>query len=248
MVEALPLTARKVIARRAAMELEVGQIVNLGIGMPEGVADVAAEEGLLSEVTLTAEPGVIGGQPASGLDFGAAINIQALVHQNQQFDFYDGGGLDLAVLGVAQADASGHVNVSRFGKTLAGAGGFINISQNAKKVVFTGTFTAGGLEVEILEGRLAISTEGKARKFLEEVEEITFSGSRAGRFGQPVLYVTERCVFRLENGRLHLIEIAPGVDIERDILGQMDFEPIIDDPVEMDARIFRTGKMDLRKR
>ena len=248
MVEPLPMTVRKVIARRAAMELEIGQIVNLGIGMPEGVADVAAEEGLLSAVTLTAEPGIIGGQPASGLDFGAAINIQALVGQNQQFDFYDGGGLDLAVLGMAQVDASGHVNVSRFGKTLAGAGGFINISQNAKKVVFTGTFTAGGLQVEIADGRLAITTEGKARKFLNEVEEITFSGIRASRLTQPVLYVTERCVFRLEDGSLRLTEVAPGIDIDRDILGQMDFEPIVDEPVEMDARIFRPGKMDLRKR
>ncbi len=241
----LPLDARKVIARRCAFELPPGGVVNLGIGMPEGVAAVAAEERVLKYLTLTAEPGVIGGLPQGGLDFGAALNPAALLHQNQQFDFYDGGGLDIACLGLAQADTQGNVNVSRFGQRLAGAGGFINISQNAKRLVFAGTFTADGLDVGIADARVQIRREGKSRKFVAAVEQVTFSGNFAAERGQPVLYVTERCVLRRTKAGMELVEVAPGIDIDRDIVGQMDFAPIIEDPQPMDPRIFRDAVMGL---
>ena len=239
------LDERKLIARRCAFELPLGGVINLGIGVPEVVAAVAAEERVLDHLTLTAEPGVIGGMPQGGLDFGAAVNTQALLHQNQQFDFYDGGGLDLACLGMAEVDRFGNVNVSRFGNRLAGAGGFINISQNARRLVFAGTFTTGGFEVAIEDGRVRIVTEGRQRKFVEAVEQITFNGALAAHKGQSVLYVTERCVFDLVPEGLRLIEVAPGIDVERDIVRHMAFRPLIDAPKAMDPRIARPKPMQL---
>jgi propionate CoA-transferase len=223
---------RKVIARRAALELRKGELVNLGIGMPEGVAKVAAEEGVIDLITLSTEPGVIGGIPAGGLDFGAAVNTQAVLDQPAQFDFYDGGGLQLAVLGMAQLDAEGNVNVSRFGARLAGAGGFINISQAARRLVFAGQFGGEGM-----------------RKFVQAVEHRTFSAARAQAKGQSVLYVTERCVLRLTPEGLVLAELAPGLDLERDVLARMDFRPLLPQhPLPMDAALFAPDRMGLRER
>ena len=231
-VAPMPMNSRKIIARRAALELRPNAIVNLGIGMPEGVAAVAAEEHVIDLITLTAEPGVVGGIPAGGLNFGAAVNTQAIIDQPYQFDFYDGGGLDMAFLGLAQADAEGNVNVSKFGPRLAGAGGFINISQNAKRLVFVGSFSTGGRP-----------------KFVPKVEQRTFSGREAWRRGQPVLYVTERAVFGLHERGLELLEIAPDLDLERDVLAGMAFEPIIEHlPEKMDASLFAAGPMGLRAR
>ncbi len=247
-VNAPPLDIRKIIARRCAFELPINGLVNLGIGMPEGVAAVAQEENLLDHITLTAEPGVIGGLPAGGLDFGAAANTDAIIDQNQQFDLYDGGGLDMACLGLAECDARGNVNVSRFGKRLAGSGGFINISQNARKLIFAGTFTAGGLDIEIIKSGIKVKQEGRAQKFKQKVQQITFSGDFARETEQPVLFVTERCVFEISPEGMKLIEIAPGVDLEKDILAQMEFEPVIEKPKLMDACIFRDEPMEMRQR
>jgi propionate CoA-transferase len=246
-MDVMPMSVRKVIARRAAMELRPNAVVNLGIGMPEGVASVASEEKMSDLLTLTAEPGVIGGVPAGGLNFGAAVNPQAIIDQAYQFDFYDGGGLDVAFLGLAQADRAGNLNVSRFGPRMAGAGGFINISQNAKKLVFVGTFCAGDLDIVLDGGQLHIRKDGEHVKFVDEVDQRTFSGPLAAREGKEVLYVTERCVLRLTSEGLELTEIAPGVDLQRDILDRMAFRPIVREPRVMDARIFQPGTMGLRE-
>jgi propionate CoA-transferase len=244
----LPLDERLVIARRAAMELTPGSIVNLGIGVPDGVAIVASQEGAADLLTLTTELGAIGGVPAGGENFGMSFNAQAFVEQHAQFDWYDGGGLDQAFLGAAEVDQHGNVNVSKFKGRCVGCGGFINITQNAKKVVYCGTFTAGGLKVLVADGRLVIQQEGRGKKYVKAVEQVTFSGAYATQTLQPVLYITERAVFELRDGVLTLTEIAPGVDLERDILAQMEFLPrIADDLKPMPAEIFHAKWGGLRQ-
>lgn len=236
----LSLDARKVVARRAAQELFPGAIINVGVGMPDGVASVAAEAGDLQDYTFTIEQGLVGGQPAGGVIFGVSHNPEARIHQSHQFDFYDGGGLDVAFLGFAQADATANVNVSKIGSFIPGCGGFINISQNARRVVFCGTFTTKGLEQEVADGRLTILREGTVRKFVRQVQQITFSGANALEQAQPVLFVTERAVFEFGPVGFVLREIAPGIDLERDVLAQMDFRPQISPNLElMSADLFR---------
>jgi propionate CoA-transferase len=231
----LPLSERKIISRRALVEIERNSIVNLGIGMPEGISMIANEEEKLDIMKITVEAGAIGGVPAGGLSFGASYNPEAIIDQSYQFDFYDGGGLDIAFLGMAEVDCHGNVNVSKFGDRLAGCGGFINISQNTKKVVFCGTFTSNGLKIEIKNDKLNILNEGKCKKFVLDVEQITFSGQYALENNQIVLFVIERAVFKLEKKGIALIEIAPGIDIKKDILSK--------DLNLMPKYIFNKGKM-----
>lgn len=245
----LPLGPKKVIGRRGAMELERDAVVNLGVGTPEYVAAVAAEEGIGDQMTLTVESGPIGGIPQGGPQFGSARNAEAILDQPYQFDFYDGGGLDQTYLGLAECDEKGNINVSRFGPRIAGCGGFINISENTHKAYFCGTFTAGGLKVRVADGKIHIDQEGRQKKFLKQVGQVTFNGDMALTRGQQVRYLTERCVLELRADGMHLTEIAPGVDLQTQILDQMEFTPVIDRvdgqiPL-MDPRIFAEGPMGL---
>lgn len=246
-LQPMALDERKVIARRASLELTAGAITNLGIGIPAGIPSIAAEEGVSELLRLSIESGVNGGIPAQLGDFGLGYNAESIIEQSSQFDFYDGGGLDASFLGLAQTDNQGNVNVSKFNGRPVGCGGFVNITRSTRKLVFCGTFTAGGLEIEVGDGKLRILKEGKSRKFIEKVEQITFNGIDAAQRRQSVLFVTERAVFNLTPDGLELIEIAPGVDLESDVLQHMAFKPIIRNVRLMDAGMFEASWGGLAK-
>jgi propionate CoA-transferase len=240
------LDERTIIARRAAMELEPDSVINLGVGVPETIPAVAAAGGIAEEITQTVESGPLGGSASGGIDFGTAVNHEALVSSPQQFDFYDGGGLDVGFLGMAQVDPAGNVNVSAFESQVPGCGGFPNITQKAAQVVYCGTLTTGGLDVHAGDGELVVEQEGSQPKFLDSVQQVTFSGEYANEIGQPVVYVTERAVFELREAGLTLTEVAPGVDLETDVIDRMAFDPpVADGLTEMDPRLFREAAFDL---
>lgn len=247
-VKKIPLDAKKVIARRAAMQLDKSMLIlNYGIGIPEKVADVIKEEGLEDNFIATVEPGIYGGTAQGGLNFGSSLLPQATIDHPYQFDFYDGGGIDITFLGMAQCDPYGSLNVSKFGPKIAGCGGFIDISQNAKECVFCGTFTAGGLKTEIVDGELKILQEGRVKKFIKELEHITLNGKFESKKNKKITIVTERAVFGIKPEGLTLMEIAPGVDLEKDILDQMEFMPIITESLKiMDERIFKDEPINLK--
>lgn len=241
-----PFDLRKVVARRCAFEISSGQLINLGLGIPDLVGKILAEEGCANEITLSIESGVLGGVSLGGTLLGGSINPEAIYKMPDIFDIYDGGGIDGGFLGAAEIDFDGNVNVSKFAGRVVGPGGFINISQNAKKVCFACTFTAGKMEYEITDGKLNIIKDGDKTKFKNNIEQVTFSGEYASETGQTVLYITERAVFELTDKGLMLTEIAPGIDLEKHILDKMEFRPLISDNLKtMDPRIFMDQKMGL---
>lgn len=245
-VEIRSLDERKVCGRRSALELKKGDVINLGVGMPDSVANVCAEEGISEEIYLSVESGPTGGVPIGGIVFGASINPDSVIATPSQFDAYNGGSLDMAIVGLAEVDKDGNVNVSKFGTRVTGPGGFINITQSTKKVIFMGTFTAKGLEETIMDGKLNIIKDGEKKKFVKQIEQITFSAKEALKNKQDILYVTERAVFKLTANGIMLTEVAPGIDIEKDILAKMDFKPLIAPTLKlMDKRIFKEEKMHI---
>lgn len=238
-----------IITRRAALELSKGAVINIGLGIPELVASIAAVEGVADQFTLTVEAGPFGGTPVGGISFGAALNPTIIFSQPTMFEFFNGGGLDRTFVGFAQADSKGNVNVSKLGKRFIGVGGFVDITQSAKSVVFCGTFLAGNMDIEFVDGKLKIVNEGQYPKFIKQVEQISFSGDYARKTGQKVLYVTERAVFKLKKEGLTLVEIAPGIDLQKDILDKMEFEPIVAPDLKiMDRAVFEEGELGLKEK
>lgn len=245
-VNILPLDQRKVVARRALMEVKPGNVGNVGVGIADGIGAVAREEGVGDAFTLTVETGPVGGATAQGIFFGATVNARAVMDMPTQFDFYGGGGLDVAFLSFAQLDENGDVNVHKFNGQIMGTGGFVDIVAGSKKVILCGTLRAGKLKTTVNNGKIQIDQEGKFEKMIKKVDSITFSASQAEKQGQEVLYITERAVFQLINGKVTLIEMAPGMDLQKDIIDQMGFVPeISDDLKEMDVRIFKEEKMNI---
>lgn len=247
-VAPMALTPRKVIARRAARFMQQGSVVALGVGMPDGIGLVLGEEGVSDAVTGVIETGLVGGAAAPGILFGAAMNFSAMLDSADVIDYFNGGGLDFAALGFAQVDARGDANVSKYNGIVMGSGGFPDISGSARHLILCGTLTAGGLQARVDEGRIVIDREGTVRKLVERVEQITYSGEQALRAGHEMHLVTERAVFELRPAGLTLIEVAPGLDLERDVIGQMEFRPVIDKNLaEMDSALFAPEPVSLRE-
>jgi acyl CoA:acetate/3-ketoacid CoA transferase len=248
-LEAEPFGIEKVIARRAALELAASDVAALGFGVSALVPRILLEEGLHSQVTWTIEQGPVGGVPVTGFAFGCALNADAIIPSPQQFTFFQGAGFDCAFVSFLQIDRAGNVNVSKLAKRpylTAGVGGFIDITARGRKLVFGGTFTTAGLDVTIEGGRVAIRQDGKIQKLVPEVEQVTFSGRRGREQHQEVTVVTERCVLQQTEAGLTVTEIAPGVDLERDVLAQAGFPLRVDpDLIEMDPRLFRPEPMGL---
>ncbi len=241
-----PLDVRKVIARRSLLEFRPGDICNLGFGISQMIGAIAWEEGIEDRLVLTVEQGIFGGVPVAGNEGGAGFNYQAMIDQPYMFDFYDGGGLDIASLSFAQVDARGNVNVHKFPGRLRGPGGFPNISAKTGRICFVGTLNTSGLQMDVVDGRLRIAKEGSLHKFVENVDEVSFSGNMAMRRGQRVRYITERAVFELIDGKVTLIEVAEGLDPDADVIAHMGFRPEVSDELKpMDGRIFKEGPMGL---
>jgi propionate CoA-transferase len=237
---------KNLISRRAAMELRKGAFVNLGYGMSDGIPIVARQEGITDQIVFMIEQGATAGIPTTGLNFGAMYNPSSIIDDGYQFDFFQGGGLDMAFLGFAQADREGNINSSRFGDVITGCGGSIDISQNARKVVYCGTFAVKA-EVEISENGIRVVHPGKFRKFVDRVQQVSFSGHYAMERGQQVVYVTERAVFELTPEGMLLKEIAPGIDLQRDILDMMEFRPLIaKDLKNIDPLVYQTKQIGLK--
>ncbi|MTH46909.1 acyl CoA:acetate/3-ketoacid CoA transferase [Intestinirhabdus alba] len=240
----LPLTQRKLVARRALFEMRKGAVGNVGVGIADGIGLVAREEGCADDFVLTVETGPVGGITSQGVAFGANVNTRAILDMTSQFDFYHGGGLDVCYLSFAEVDSHGNVGVHKFNGKIMGTGGFIDISATSKKIVFCGTLTAGSLKTEVGDGKLTIRQEGRVKKFIRELPEITFNGKIALERGLDVRYITERAVFTLKEDGLHLVEIAPGVDLQKDVLDNMDFLPVISPDLKlMDERLFIDAAM-----
>lgn len=247
-LQPVPLSIRKVIGRRAISEVVLGEAINLGIGIPNDViGSILMEEGIDKDVLLTVESGLYGGLPEGGMDFGIAKNTVALLEHTVQMDFYNGIGIPFAFMGAGEVDQYGHVNSTRFGDRCTGCGGFIDITQNAQNIIFCSTFTAKGLDVSFEEGKLKINKEGSSKKFVKKVAQISFNGELAKQAHQKVLYVTERAVFEMREEGFTLIEIAPGIDLEKDVLNQMEFVPEIAlDLKEMDMKLYAEGPLGLK--
>jgi propionate CoA-transferase len=248
-IEPPPFNVRKFIARRAAMEIYPGCVINLGTGIPNDmVGKVCNEEGVSDEIMITVESGIYGGVQAGGIDFGIGQNLYAMISHPEQMDYYNGAGVDVTFMGAGELDEEGNVNATKMGSRCTGAGGFVDITQNAKKIVFCAAFTADGAEYAFENNRICIVKEGAVRKMVKKAGQISFNGKMARDKGQKVVFVTERAVFELAKEGVVLTEIMPGIDLQRDVLDQMDFVPIISPNLKTgNQNLFKEGTFGLRE-